>query len=171
VIAGVIVCPDCDYTAATPGSVNFHRGKKHPGAAWQACLSCGAVKQRVEFVTGQLAGKCAACRDAFTTWLAAVREGRRTSAPRLEPRGARKSRERLIREAAAPGVCTAEQRAARWAYYGGKCWMCGDPAVCMDHVKPLSRGGGNWPSNQRPSCWACNGLKAARWPFALARTA
>jgi HNH endonuclease len=72
---------------------------------------------------------------------------------------------RLAREADAPGNCSAEQRAARWAYYGGRCWMCGKPASCMDHVKPLVCGGSNWPSNQRPSCWPCNALKAARWPF------
>ena len=76
-------------------------------------------------------------------------------------------RARLLRVQAAPGHATPEQLAARWAYYGGRCWMCRGPARVFDHVKPLSRGGCNWPSNQRPACWACNGRKGRRWPFRL----
>lgn len=72
---------------------------------------------------------------------------------------------RRQREQDAPGHATPEQLAARWAYYGGRCWMCGEPATLFEHVKPLFRGGGNWSSNQRPSCWPCNRRKAAQWPY------
>ena len=72
---------------------------------------------------------------------------------------------RTAREKAAAGHATDEQLAARWAFYGGKCWMCGTPAAHMDHVKPLARGGSKWPANQRPACWPCNSRKAARWPL------
>lgn len=72
---------------------------------------------------------------------------------------------RRARERNAPGKATAEQVAARWAYYGGKCWMCGRPAVETDHVKPLAAGGSHWPSNLRPACRSCNSIKRARWPF------
>jgi hypothetical protein len=34
-----------------------------------------------------------------------------------------------------------------------------------DHVKPLARGGSNWPANLRPACKSCNSRKGARWPF------
>jgi hypothetical protein len=31
---------------------------------------------------------------------------------------------RLARKRDAPGRATAEQLTPRWAYYGGRCWMC-----------------------------------------------
>lgn len=64
-----------------------------------------------------------------------------------------------------PGVCTPSQLVARINYYGNRCWICGVPADQTDHVKPLSAGGSNWPSNLRPACASCNARKAAAWPF------
>ncbi|ANP74531.1 HNH endonuclease [Cryobacterium arcticum] len=63
----------------------------------------------------------------------------------------------------APGHSTIAQVAARVAYYGGKCWMCGAAWQGIDHVKPLSKGGSNWPSNLRPACTSCNSSKKATW--------
>jgi 5-methylcytosine-specific restriction endonuclease McrA len=65
----------------------------------------------------------------------------------------------------APGKSTAVQGAARWDYYGGRCWMCGAPATDTDHVKPLAGGGSNWPANLRPSCSTCNRSKSDAWPY------
>lgn len=56
-----------------------------------------------------------------------------------------------------------EQIAARMAYFGHKCWMCGDPATALDHVKPVSKGGSDCPANFRPACKSCNSRKGARW--------
>lgn len=74
---------------------------------------------------------------------------------------------RRARELAAPGAATDEQLRQRWHVYGGLCWMCGGPADVMDHVKPLAKGGSNWPANLRPACTRCNRRKLARWPFPL----
>jgi len=71
--------------------------------------------------------------------------------------------------AGAAGYATTEQRAARWDYYGGKCYICGKDAEAMDHVKPLDKGGGNWPANLRPICGWCNSSKRARWPFDIGK--
>lgn len=60
---------------------------------------------------------------------------------------------------------TAEQLAQRWAYYNGRCWLCGDEATATDHVKPLSKGGAHMLCNLRPICVPCNSVKHARWPF------
>jgi 5-methylcytosine-specific restriction endonuclease McrA len=76
---------------------------------------------------------------------------------------------RAAREAAAPGSHTAGQKQGRWDYYQGRCWMCGEAAHHMDHVKPLARGGSQWPANLRPACWPCNKRKAARWPWGPAQ--
>lgn len=75
---------------------------------------------------------------------------------------------RRARLAAAPGSASREQMASRWDYYGGRCWMCGDEATCIDHVKPIAKGGSNWASNLRPACAPCNISKKDRWPFAPA---
>jgi 5-methylcytosine-specific restriction endonuclease McrA len=69
------------------------------------------------------------------------------------------------REKAAGGNVTKEKLAARWLYYLGRCWMCGDEATAWDHVKPVSAGGGSWASNLRPACRPCNLRKRAAWPF------
>lgn len=52
---------------------------------------------------------------------------------------------------------------ARWAMWGGKCYMCGAPANCTDHVKPRAKGGLNLPANLRPACTACNVRKSDSW--------
>jgi len=68
---------------------------------------------------------------------------------------------------AAPGSATIAQIQARVEYFGSKCWMCGAQWESIDHVKPLSKGGSNWPANLRPACLSCNSSKHAKWPFDL----
>lgn len=55
----------------------------------------------------------------------------------------------------------------KWDYYGGKCWMCGEPAKEMDHVKPISRGGSSLVANLRPACVDCNRRKRNLWPLSV----
>lgn len=44
---------------------------------------------------------------------------------------------------------------------GPLCWICEKPgADTIDHVIPLSKGGGNDPGNLRPAHRACNTRKA-----------
>lgn len=69
-------------------------------------------------------------------------------------------------ELRADGFATRAQIKARVAFYGGLCWICrAVPYQAIDHVKPLARGGSNWPANLRPACKSCNSRKGARWPF------
>lgn len=51
----------------------------------------------------------------------------------------------------------------RMAYFGDVCWMCGGAFECIDHVKPLSKGGPHLLANLRPSCTACNTSKSDKW--------
>lgn len=69
---------------------------------------------------------------------------------------------RKARQRGAAGSCSRAAFDARWAYYGGRCWMCGEEATAMDHVIALARGGSNWPANLRPACVACNSRKRDR---------
>jgi 5-methylcytosine-specific restriction endonuclease McrA len=52
---------------------------------------------------------------------------------------------------------------AKIAYWGGKCWMCGEPYEHIDHVKPVSKNGPHLLANLRPACASCNVHKHARW--------
>jgi 5-methylcytosine-specific restriction endonuclease McrA len=48
-----------------------------------------------------------------------------------------------------------------WAYYGDICLDCKAPDTReLDHVKPLSLGGANFPANLQNVCHDCN---LARW--------
>lgn len=70
---------------------------------------------------------------------------------------------RRARLAGAAGHATAEQIAARVAFYGGRCAYCVDGLFeHVDHVIPLSRGGTGWPANLRPACKPCNLSKHAK---------
>ena len=70
-----------------------------------------------------------------------------------------------VRSAAARGaVGCAEEQAVRGRVevWGERCWMCGKPWECIDHVIPVKRGGTNWPANLRPACRSCNARKSSK---------
>lgn len=83
----------------------------------------------------------------------------------VENRRGRKARHRANMLAALVIPFTPDQLAARVAYYGGRCWICGGPFEHLDHVKPLSKGGPHILANLRPACARCNLSKNATWPF------
>lgn len=72
------------------------------------------------------------------------------------------------RKLGAPGEASPSAVRARWDYYGGRCWMCGEVATSIDHVIPLSRGGSDWPANLRPACGSCNSRKHTLLPREMA---
>jgi len=76
---------------------------------------------------------------------------------------------RLAKKAGATGDATNEQISARWKMFGGKCYICNEKATATDHVKPLGKGGANWPCNLRPICGICNSIKGAKWPYNINR--
>ncbi len=71
-------------------------------------------------------------------------------------------RRRARKLAATIGVVTGAGLAAKWAYWSGRCWMCGAEADTWDHVIPLVLGGPHCLSNLRPACRSCNSRKGAR---------
>lgn len=150
------------------------------------CSRCRKVKPQSEFYGKQ--NNCKPCHTFYTTqWrknhpkedrIIQLRSLRKPSnrLKRYERTAAWKKRNALSNSAHArayyarlknaPGSCSELQLAARSAMYGDRCWLCSAfDAPIMDHVKPLSRGGSNWPANRRPICPTCNTLKKNRWPF------
>ena len=74
-----------------------------------------------------------------------------------------KARRRRMRHNNAAGYYIETQLQSRVDYFGGLCWVCGKPYDSIDHVKPLAKGGANWPSNLRPICRSCNSIKSDHW--------
>jgi 5-methylcytosine-specific restriction endonuclease McrA len=73
---------------------------------------------------------------------------------------------RRTRLRGAAGSFTREQWLARLEYYGNSCGYCWKPlteeTAQIDHIKAVSVGGSNWPSNLAPACPRCNMRKGAR---------
>lgn len=83
--------------------------------------------------------------------------------PEVKFEAAERRRARLLNAPCIP--FSREQLAQKWAYWGNKCWMCGEEATCTDHVKPLSKGGSHMLCNLRPACRSCNCSKNDKWPY------
>lgn len=115
----------------------------------------------------------AAAREARRRWYAAdpelarerARSWRRNNpaAARAVSRMATQKRRALKRQTAISPF-TREQLDARLSMFAG-CWICGEVASTIDHVKPLSKGGPHILANLRPACAACNSRKHNTWPF------
>jgi 5-methylcytosine-specific restriction endonuclease McrA len=73
-------------------------------------------------------------------------------------------RRRAAKKSTVVGRITPALLAAKFAYWGNRCWMCGSEKVETDHVKPLSKDGLHCLANIRPACHSCNATKSARWP-------
>lgn len=74
---------------------------------------------------------------------------------------------RRARRVAAPGNHTAADIAAQYTSQRGMCWWCGaklEGVYQVDHLVPLSRGGGNDPSNLVCACASCNQSKSNKLP-------
>jgi 5-methylcytosine-specific restriction endonuclease McrA len=66
----------------------------------------------------------------------------------------------------AEGHFTHEDVKRIFAMQKGKCAACGKKRkLTIDHIKPLVKGGSNWPSNLQGLCSPCNCKKQARDPI------
>lgn len=145
--AGHVWCPRC---------IDFMRvrvGTKYD------CDACS----RARFRKSRLA------RVAANPHMERDRKRRYMKDPRKRERYLKMYRARHLRrrglELSALGSSTTAQIEQRMAMTGGLCWICGGRGSQTDHVKPLSRGGSNWPANLRAICASCNSRKSARWPY------
>ena len=79
---------------------------------------------------------------------------------------------RRAQKKALPASLTASQWAAIKVAYRHRCAYCGTKEskrhpITMDHVIPLSKGGGTTPDNIVPACRSCNSAKKDRAPTTL----
>lgn len=72
---------------------------------------------------------------------------------------------RRARKKSLPNTLTLSEWQAVCAAYKNRCAYCGRKAkLTMDHVLPLSKGGGTIAHNIVPACLSCNSAKGARPP-------
>jgi 5-methylcytosine-specific restriction endonuclease McrA len=79
-----------------------------------------------------------------------------------------KNAERRARKRGAPGRYDDEDIERIFNYQKGRCAVCSiklDAARHIDHIKPLSKGGSNWPTNIQLLCVPCNLRKHATDPI------
>jgi 5-methylcytosine-specific restriction endonuclease McrA len=60
---------------------------------------------------------------------------------------------------------THEDLRLKRAYWGSRCYLCGEVTDGFDHVKPLYRRGAHALANLRPCCIPCNVSKGRSWPL------
>jgi 5-methylcytosine-specific restriction endonuclease McrA len=77
----------------------------------------------------------------------------------------RQRRDRARKLATSVVRITPDLLAAKLAYWGWRCWLCGGEPTTWDHVKPSTKGGPHILANLRPACQPCNTRKLNRWPF------
>lgn len=174
--AETLWCSSCEASKARE---DFHRNRAAKSGHDGVCKAC---------VTARRKAQSAHRKDVRDAWrglnrdsvleakrrsyhrnpkrsLEAGRAWRKANAERVRLQIKAQNLARYARNKEAPGRATTADVAARWAYYGGKCWMCGAIATDTDHVKPLAKGGSNWPANLRPACRRCNRAKSDTWPL------
>lgn len=175
---GAKVCNTC--RKPLPFS-SFYRCHSRPDGLQFACKQCQKIQRRKRYEALDLVEHAARMR----TWRAknqdkikvinrrsylANTEDRRASARiwrKANP--ARRSEAQHRRKARLLGTLSTaiapSLLAAKMAYWGNRCWVCGGPQEQVDHVKPLSKGGPHILANLRPICALCNNRKNNTWPF------
>lgn len=170
VICGVSI--DGAHFNATMCSAKCRRvNKTRQGHAQRAlayeklpCGWCGAsiqhLSQQARFCSSSCLDKDRYRRNRVER-IAAAAAWAKTPAGRHSSNEHRRRRRARLQDA---GIVpfTREQLAQRLACFSG-CWMCGEPASTLDHVKPLSKGGPHMLANLRPACRPCNSAKSAHW--------
>jgi 5-methylcytosine-specific restriction endonuclease McrA len=148
----------------------FYRDRSRPSGRQSRCKECERKRMRTQYMKNRERDR-ELYRDRSYRWYwqnrdKAIAKVLRWKTNNPEALKALKRRYKALKRGAI-GYTTAKQLRARIDYYGGRCWMCGDLADTIDHVIPISRGGSNWPANQRPACVSCNSSKQAKLPAEL----
>lgn len=155
-------------------------------ASSKTCTSCGVTKELEAFIRrtdrpGSYQSRCKACAAEYSRSWYARDSAKRSAKARAwyasnddrakenSARWKRQNRDRVWdskarRRARMTGAkINPTSLAQRMAIFGSKCWMCGQPADSVDHVKPIAAGGQHILANLRPACLSCNSRKGAKW--------
>ena len=129
------------------------------------CRSCRVTTRRCETCDRYFRGDQAECRTCRTIERPCITCGQVfRSAYYLEcltcsGRASQYNARRRIRRLAAQIDGPLPRRTYRKILTSGPCVYCGQPATCLDHVRPLSRGGEEAERNLVAACERCNKRK------------
>lgn len=149
------------------------------------CRSCGQTRRADEFHADKSSrtGRSATCRHCRAAWRAENRarirardkEYRANNKEKIKAANAKWGAEnpipvllkRELHRAKSVGAAVIGFGKTEWAakltYWDGRCWVCGETATQIDHVKPIAAGGSHVLANLRPVCAPCNSHKATTW--------
>lgn len=135
------------------------------------CIQCGSPFQPLDMREVLCSATCRSVRRKATDRYYASRDGgesanaagSRWQSANLQSRVQTEARRRARKASSTSIRVSTEAVAERMAYFGNKCWMCGGAFECIDHVKPLAKGGPHILANLRPACTACNSSKSDKW--------
>jgi len=164
-------CRECDAARHT-AYYAAHREEKRAQRATR--YAAHSEEERARHAAYR-AAHCEELRAYMVAYNAAHREERCAyaaayRAAHLEERRVQSHNHRA-RVASAPGTHTAADVAAQYERQRGRCYWCSTKvgeAYHVDHVIPLSKGGGNGPENLVIACPACNQKKHAKHPMDFA---
>lgn len=159
----------CRKCGQTKPLGDFHRRKDTASGTRAHCKACVRSENRSRNASyAQLAvtvdqKRCTVCKEIRPSSRFAKTTKNRTDGLRSEcldchckSQIPRESKRRATK-AGCDGRHSPSDRAARFAFYGNKCVVCGSAdRLEADHNIPLSRGGADWASNIIPLCKRCN---------------
>ena len=138
----------------------------------RSCKKCGATKPINDFYLVRRGERArhSTCKDCVKTSVSAYKrqnpEKVRSWVKAYDARNPERTRARVDRRAERARIAAGgpfspqrEDYKQRWAYFGGLCAYCREPAAVFDHAIPLSRGGSNFAANIYPACALCNQRK------------
>ena len=133
------VCRSCHVTDRTCASCRrTFRGDQHECSACRTterqCITCGTTFRAAGYL------ECLTCSGRSNVYNAA----------------------RRIRRLAAQIDGPLPRAVYRAILASGSCVYCDEPATCLDHVRPLARGGEETAGNLVPACHDSNRRKSAR---------
>lgn len=150
----------------------FLKKNRYPCKDQKLCSGCDKVKHKEEFGHRFKGGLCKKCRSKQE----ADNYQKNKEIRREKARLYRKSNLEMVREYARNGF--KRRRAAKlgvistlttneWIEimkkYNGKCLCCGSSEkISIDHIIPISKGGGHVADNVQPLCISCNSSKSVK---------
>lgn len=146
----------------------------YPTDDTKRCPRCDNVKPRHGFSTaaGKIKVWCRECvGEVRRARYAETREAQKTRRAEWKARNPEAYREyarmgqhrRRARKAALPSTLTHAEWEQILDLYGHRCLCCGTTGqITMDHVVPISKGGGHVADNVQPLCGPCNSSKHAK---------
>lgn len=159
---------ECAMCGVVKRPWEFSRDSRLPHGLFALCKPCSWEKNRASYAKHRekrlVAGAARRTPEVLEAARITSAKWRQENPEHAAFLRQRTKARRRTREGVVPKVTfTRHQMAARVAYFGGKCWMCGEPYKHMDHVKPIAAGGADMLSNLRPACARCNFAKNGKW--------